>query len=388
MTTTPVFVGNPKSEVTLDTASSLTTETFAAHRNLSSKIRLSRENYNNIVNWLENKDNFNALYGTGDKAKVDGRVRSKMSMMDELSSYLKQNSRNGLNLETHQMYHRLRYYKEQYVKAKKMAQEGLEITAADQKKGINTVAAKLDDQCPFYERMDALFAKISNAIPRTNGNSVNTDELELEIGEESSNVADLNTDSGNESDSSNTWQMATSAPATSTPNTSTIVPHSMRSKKRLQNRHSATLGDPNTPVQSVHDERPSKKRCTNLFMTSELATEMLQKFGQEIAKSIEKMAEKATLQRSELERAIKLDSHSELKLKEMELAHLMRLKEMDMAHVVKLKEMERVHALRLDTIQQKGLLLQKLIEVRKTPDECTPYLAILDQIFTEASKPV
>lgn len=129
-------------------------------------MRLLKSDYENIVAWLEVRENFNSLFGAGKKTKVNGKVRSKMAMVEQLAKHVNENSHGRLSLSGTVMYQRLRNFKDQFVKAVIFQkQTDASITAADRKKGISTMSQKLETICPFFTRMDSLFGDKPEITP-------------------------------------------------------------------------------------------------------------------------------------------------------------------------------------------------------------------------------
>ncbi|KAF5195668.1 hypothetical protein FRX31_014746 [Thalictrum thalictroides] len=143
--------------------SSMAPEASASQRRQS---RFKDLDYECILSWLETPENFNSLYGAGKRTKVDGVVRSKSVMLANLANCVNENSQGRLTLTGSQMYHRLRQYKNLFVKATDFQKKtGSGLTDEDRQKGIFSISQKLNTICPFFERMDLLFGNKPNINP-------------------------------------------------------------------------------------------------------------------------------------------------------------------------------------------------------------------------------
>ncbi|KAL3678560.1 hypothetical protein R1sor_021516 [Riccia sorocarpa] len=91
---------------------------------------LKESDYELIVSYLEEPDNFAALFGSGGKTKIGGKHQTKTTAFAVMAVQLQ---RSGL-------------------------------TDEDIARGI-TLEAKLNKACPFFYRMDALFGTKSNMVP-------------------------------------------------------------------------------------------------------------------------------------------------------------------------------------------------------------------------------
>ena len=78
-----------------------------------------------------------------------------------------------------QMRERFRTYKLNYIKANKFSQStGAGVTEADIERGIHTVEDKLDDICPYYEKMDNIFGNMPNVWPLCQWDTQDSDDDE------------------------------------------------------------------------------------------------------------------------------------------------------------------------------------------------------------------
>ena len=96
-----------------------------------------------------------------------------------------------MSLTPKKMRERFRTYKLNYIKANKFSRStGAGVTESDIEKGIHTLKDKLDDICPYYEKMDKLFGSMPNVRPLRQRDTQDTDE-EGSVNESDSGCDDL-----------------------------------------------------------------------------------------------------------------------------------------------------------------------------------------------------
>jgi hypothetical protein len=122
-----------------------------------------------MVTFLEEPDNFKLLTGgaANGKSVLAGQKLTKNAGYQELASFVnaiitdKERIWNSSNAKS-----RYTSYYKQYKTAKnESSQTGWGIDSKDTANGIETVAAKLEAMCPFYERLDKLFGHRQNVTP-------------------------------------------------------------------------------------------------------------------------------------------------------------------------------------------------------------------------------
>ena len=94
-----------------------------------------------------------------------------------LADKLKKQSKGRMCLTTRQMGERFRTFKLNYIKANKFSRStGAGVTESDLEKGINTLEEKLDEICPYYQKMDKLFGHMPNVQPLCQQDTQDTDD--------------------------------------------------------------------------------------------------------------------------------------------------------------------------------------------------------------------
>ncbi|KAI9103895.1 hypothetical protein DFS34DRAFT_573955, partial [Phlyctochytrium arcticum] len=119
-----------------------------------------------IADWLSEPSNYAPIYGTLGKTKVDGAAKAKVAGLRKLADVVNRKSNNRLALNEKTMRARLTTYCSAYVKAKQtlLNTTGGGLTEADIKKGIATLAAKVELKCPNFNKVDAIFGTKPNTV--------------------------------------------------------------------------------------------------------------------------------------------------------------------------------------------------------------------------------
>lgn len=127
-------------------------------------VRFSREDYQRILDWLENEENFNDLYVASQKTKVDGQSVTKSPKLNELANILNIGSNNQLNLTGQLLRFRLLNYKQTYQKNKTCLSRktGARVSLEEQQSAVRTLKELVERICMFYERMERFFGKKAN----------------------------------------------------------------------------------------------------------------------------------------------------------------------------------------------------------------------------------
>ena len=127
---------------------------------------LQQEDYLCIVSWLDTKANFESCFGIGGKTTAGQSQSTKNNGFRLLADELKKRSKGRMSLTPKKMRERFRTYKLNYIKANRFSQStGAGVTESDIEKGIHTLKDKLEDICPYYEKMDKLFGSMPNVQP-------------------------------------------------------------------------------------------------------------------------------------------------------------------------------------------------------------------------------
>lgn len=127
-------------------------------------VRLTREDYERIVNWPDVEENFNTMYGTCQKTKFDGECVTKISKLDKLAKILNMKSNNQLQLTGKLLQYRTIGYRQKFQKTKAWLSQktGAGVSLDEQQSGVRTSKELLEKKCLFYERMNNFFGNKAN----------------------------------------------------------------------------------------------------------------------------------------------------------------------------------------------------------------------------------
>ncbi|PLW26924.1 hypothetical protein PCASD_23850 [Puccinia coronata f. sp. avenae] len=122
-----------------------------------------REDFQNICSYLEDKQNYKPLYGTGSKTDVGGSHLTKAAAYDVFAIYMNDHSNKRLHLTGKQLRLRLDRYKEKF----RLAKDWAENTGAgvEEQDGTAVFNEALEACCPCYERLHAIFGTKANITP-------------------------------------------------------------------------------------------------------------------------------------------------------------------------------------------------------------------------------
>ncbi|PLW34885.1 hypothetical protein PCANC_23754 [Puccinia coronata f. sp. avenae] len=122
-----------------------------------------REDFQNICSYLEDKQNYKQLYGTGSKTDVGGSHLTKAAAYDVFAIYMNDHSNKRLHLTGKQLRLRLDQYKEKF----RLAKDWAENTGAgvEEQDGTAVFNEALEACCPCYERLHAIFGTKANITP-------------------------------------------------------------------------------------------------------------------------------------------------------------------------------------------------------------------------------
>ncbi|KAA1070565.1 hypothetical protein PGT21_016063 [Puccinia graminis f. sp. tritici] len=133
------------------------------------------EDYELICSYLEVPENYSRLYGSGDQTDVGPRPLTKTAAYEMFAIYLNSNCNKRYKLTGAQLRQRIDRYKKKFTEAKKFAEN----TGAgiEEEHGVSTLRELLNEKCPCYERMDAIFGAKPNVTPCMQYDSVNGSNL-------------------------------------------------------------------------------------------------------------------------------------------------------------------------------------------------------------------
>ncbi|KAL3684643.1 hypothetical protein R1sor_002665 [Riccia sorocarpa] len=120
-----------------------------------SRYRLSHTDYEKILEYLEDEENFDFLYGSGRKTKVGGKVQSKATVYGIMAVHL---AKTGLPLMTASVLQKkVERYIDMYKRARAMiVSTGGDVEKFEMTEGM-TLEKKVNKVCPHYDRMHVLF---------------------------------------------------------------------------------------------------------------------------------------------------------------------------------------------------------------------------------------
>ncbi|KAE8992839.1 hypothetical protein PR001_g20837 [Phytophthora rubi] len=135
----------------------------------ASKVHLSTEDYKVLVDWIEIKENFRAIYGTNKKPKVGGPPKQKKSAaFEDMAVYLNLNTVNDRlpELSGEQVQSRWRTFMKKFRAAldADLHSTGFGLSKREMDNGV-TVEEKLERKCPQFSRMKAIFGDLPNIKP-------------------------------------------------------------------------------------------------------------------------------------------------------------------------------------------------------------------------------
>ncbi|POV95019.1 hypothetical protein PSHT_15884 [Puccinia striiformis] len=119
--------------------------------------------FQNICSYLEDKRNYAQLYGSGSQTEVGPRAVTKAAAYEMFAVYINDRSASRLSLTGKQLRQRIDAYKKKFVAAKNW----MDNTGAGIEEGeyAHTLPALIEEKCPCYDRMDAIFGAKPNVTP-------------------------------------------------------------------------------------------------------------------------------------------------------------------------------------------------------------------------------
>ncbi|KAH9471649.1 hypothetical protein Pst134EA_005533 [Puccinia striiformis f. sp. tritici] len=121
-----------------------------------------RANFENICTYLENAQHFTDLFGDGAKTTVSAGKVSKVKAFEVFAVWMNQLNP-GLLLNGRQLQQRFTSYKAKY-SAAKHREDGTG-GGVEEKDGDKSLAEVMEDMCPCFARLDAIFREKANITP-------------------------------------------------------------------------------------------------------------------------------------------------------------------------------------------------------------------------------
>jgi hypothetical protein len=146
-----------------------------------------------MLQWIENEANLKLVTGAAvsNAPVVAGRPTTRTDGFRMMANYVNQRCK-GSNWTPEMARQRFGNYKKKYITANNMANKtGFGVTEVDRQLGVSTIDAKLDQMCPFYARLNALFGQKENVNPSYRRNSMDygaVEDIETENTEAASEV--------------------------------------------------------------------------------------------------------------------------------------------------------------------------------------------------------
>ncbi|KAL2610469.1 hypothetical protein R1flu_029042 [Riccia fluitans] len=144
----------------------------------SSRHRMNRKEYEMIVGYLEDPEHLVEILGSGRKTKVFGKHPSKQTMFGVMVVHLA--SLGFLVCTGAIMQKKFDKYLASFKKAREWSLSiGAGLTEEEVTRGM-TIEDKLNQRCPFYHRMYAIFGHRANIVPPATTEDGLPPELEVE----------------------------------------------------------------------------------------------------------------------------------------------------------------------------------------------------------------
>lgn len=152
------------------------------------KIRLTNEDYDKIVAYIEEPENFAALHGAGRKTRIGGgKCHTKATAFGIMAAQL--SGRGGFPQVTgDELRKRFDRYVNMFKKAKELQNStGGGLSEVEISQGM-TMEDKLNNKCPHFFRMNAIFGERANIVPPAEGSYGLPSDEEI-VGLDSQNVS-------------------------------------------------------------------------------------------------------------------------------------------------------------------------------------------------------
>ncbi|KAA1078658.1 hypothetical protein PGTUg99_007867 [Puccinia graminis f. sp. tritici] len=119
--------------------------------------------YGLVCTYLENPRNFTEIHGDGSRTHVGPKCITKGAAYKRFAIYMNDSSHSGLNLDGKLLRQRLVAYKKKFSDAKKKSNSTGEGTQEGDE--LRSYEDQLEEECPYYSRMDAIFGQKANYTP-------------------------------------------------------------------------------------------------------------------------------------------------------------------------------------------------------------------------------
>ncbi|KAI7933585.1 hypothetical protein MJO28_017584 [Puccinia striiformis f. sp. tritici] len=121
------------------------------------------DDYGLVCTYLENPKNFTEIHGNGSRTTVGPKCITKGAAYERFAIYMNDSSRSGLTLNGKLLRQRIVAYKKKFFDAKKASNSTGEGTLEGDQ--FESYDQKLEDECPYYSRMNTIFGNRSNYTP-------------------------------------------------------------------------------------------------------------------------------------------------------------------------------------------------------------------------------
>ncbi|KAH9449069.1 hypothetical protein Pst134EB_019905 [Puccinia striiformis f. sp. tritici] len=121
-----------------------------------------RNDFENICTYLETDQHFTDLFGDGSKTTISATKQSKVKAFNVFAVWMNQHNA-GLQLNGRRLQQRFTTYKNKYMSAKHR-QDGTG-GGVEEEDGAKPLAEILDEMCPCFERINAIFREKANMTP-------------------------------------------------------------------------------------------------------------------------------------------------------------------------------------------------------------------------------
>ncbi|KAK3846752.1 MAG: hypothetical protein J3R72DRAFT_433495 [Linnemannia gamsii] len=128
--------------------------------------RWDSDDFEHVLSWLENKDNFASVYGKGGRTQVGAKYVSATKAWDIFANWFNQRTKSSLTGKA--LLARCKRYKANYTKALRFGtRTGSGLTDKDVQDDISSIELKREKICYAFNRMHALFGSSPSVEPLT-----------------------------------------------------------------------------------------------------------------------------------------------------------------------------------------------------------------------------
>ncbi|KAI9918196.1 hypothetical protein PsorP6_013162 [Peronosclerospora sorghi] len=148
-----------------------------------------------IVSWMEDKSNFESVYGTSGQTNIGVPIKNKTAGIRDLAAALSSQIKGSLNVDDKGIKGRIRTYRKNLqVELSKERRTGFGVTEEDRRKGIFTFKQKLNRICSHFDRMKALFGENPAVQPLLIDDSLEPPAISNDEDEEATGEVDVHHD--------------------------------------------------------------------------------------------------------------------------------------------------------------------------------------------------